>query len=314
MAFPVAAYPGAGVSDEEAWAAWADVANQICDHEPVHMLCNPAQRKVANRLLSGQVELHDAVFNDAWLRDTGPTFVFEEERLMAVDWGFNGWGDHTAFAWKPDDRLARHIAALLDIEVTRSPLVNEGGGLQVDDKGRVLLTETVQLDPDRNPNWSKQDVTAEVHKQLGTQEAVWLPHGLWRDYLDHGTRGHVDIVACFLESGQAMLHRQTDARHPDAQRYPVHQDALRSAGIECLDLPAPRTLRDNRDWVDYSYVNHYVLNGAVIMPCFADHNDDQAAELLSEAWPKREIRRVDARVIFAMGGGVHCITQQEPEF
>jgi agmatine deiminase len=39
-----------------------------------------------------------------------------------------------------------------------SELVNEGGGIQVDGEGTVLVTETVQLDPGRNPGLSKADV------------------------------------------------------------------------------------------------------------------------------------------------------------
>ncbi len=313
MAFPVAAYPGAGVSHDDVWAAWADVANTIADHEPVRVLCNPAQHRLATRLLSSDIELHEAVFNDAWLRDTGPTFTVNDGQLVAVDWAFNGWGDHTTFAWEPDDRLAAGIASLLEVETCRSPLVNEGGGFHVDGNGRVLLTESVQLDPDRNPDWSKTKVAGEIHQRLGTDQAVWLPHGLWRDYQDHGTRGHVDMVACFASSGQVILHRQMDPGHPDAGRYQEHRAALEAGGLDIVELPAPRTLRDNKDWVDYSYINHYVINGAVVMPVFADRNDDQAAEILESLWPGREIRRVDARVIFAMGGGVHCITQQQPE-
>ena len=64
--------------------------------------------------------------------------------------------------------------------------------------------------------------------------------------------------------------------------------------------------------MDYSYINHYVLNCAVVVPTFSDPNDGLACEQLAEAWPERDIRIVDARVIFAMGGGIHCITQQQP--
>ena len=83
-------------------------------------------------------------------------------------------------------------------------------------------------------------------------------------------------------------------------------------GIEVLALEAPLTLKDNRDWVDYSYVNHYVCNGAVICPSFNDPQDDAACERLQDAYPGRDIRMLDARALFAMGGGIHCITQQQP--
>ena len=82
--------------------------------------------------------------------------------------------------------------------------------------------------------------------------------------------------------------------------------------MEVLPLEAPHTLKDNRDWVDYSYINHYVCNGAVICPAFNDPRDDAARERLEDAYPGREIKMLDARALFAMGGGIHCITQQQP--
>ena len=312
MAFPFATYPGAGVSDNEVWQAWAAVANLIVDHEPVNMLCNPVQLALARRVLSSAVTLHECEFNDAWLRDTGPTFVSDEGVLTAVDWRFNGWGDNTAFDWEADANLAAQVAGILACDRVTSPLTNEGGGVHTDGDEQVLLTETVQLDPDRNPDWTREKVEIEVHRQLGTQRAIWLPHGLWRDYADHGTRGHVDMVACFNASGTVLLHRQPNREHPDFQRYADHHRVLDDAGLTPFDIPAPRLARDQGDWVDYSYINHYVANGAIIQPAFSDPHDDMASERLAEAWPGREIRKVDARVIFAMGGGVHCITQQQP--
>jgi len=312
MGFPSAAYPEAHVTDNDVWQAWAAVANIIVDHEPVNMLCHPEQLPIARRLLSSSVVLHEFPMADAWLRDTGPTFVVADNTLKAVDWRFNGWGDNTAFAWGDDAKIAAHIAEVLAVESIQSPLTNEGGGLHVNGDGVVLLTDTVQLDPDRNPEWSRLQVEYEVHKLLGTHRAIWLPHGLWRDYAAHGTRGHVDIVACFNELGSVLLHKQTDRSHPDYERYALHRQALERAELKYSDIAAPKVLEDRHGWVDYSYINHYVLNGAVVVPIFSDPHDGLACEQLSEAWPGREIRIVDARVIFAMGGGIHCITQQQP--
>ena len=312
MGFPSGAYPGSGVSDDQVMQAWAAVANAIVDHEPVHMLCNPAHVGRAKRLLSSAVTVHEAALDDAWLRDSGPTFVLDDGQLSAVDWRFNGWGDHTAFDWKTDAAVAGVIAQLADVPVDRSELTNEGGGIHVDGTGLVLLTDTVQLDSNRNPNWQREQVEAEIHAKLGTERAVWLPEGLHRDYSDHGTRGHVDLVACFTSPNSVLLHRQDAEQHPDAELYPRLRSLLEDAGIAVRDLPAPTTLRDNVGWVDYSYINHYVLNGAVIVPTFADRHDAMALEILADAWPQRNVIGVDARVIFAMGGGVHCITQQQP--
>ena len=82
--------------------------------------------------------------------------------------------------------------------------------------------------------------------------------------------------------------------------------------FEIVDLPAPRVLRDAEGFVDFSYVNHVLINGAVLACAFDDPNDGQAAAVLRDAYPGREIVTIDARPIFDKGGGIHCITQQQP--
>jgi len=312
MGFPTGAYPSSGVSSEDVFKAWASVANLVVDHEPVHMLCRPSQLQQAKKYLSSAVILHPAEINDAWLRDTGPTWVVDHGQVRAIDWRFNGWGDNTSFDWEADALVASKVAELTETPVDVSALTNEGGGIHVNGQTTVLLTESVQSDPNRNPDWDRDRIESEIHAQLGTNIACWFSRGLYRDYQNHGTRGHVDVFACFNEGGDVLLHRQLEKSHPDYERYSEHRKTLEQAGLPHIDVPAPKKTRDNIDWVDYSYLNHYVCNGAVILPTFEDPHDELVTELLTDAWPGREIRQVDARVIFAMGGGVHCITQQQP--
>ena len=84
--------------------------------------------------------------------------------------------------------------------------------------------------------------------------------------------------------------------------------------LDVIDLPAPDTLTDAHGFVDWSYVNHLVINGAVIACAFGEPvADARAADILAAAYPGRRIIPVDARELFNRGGGVHCITQQQPK-
>lgn len=312
MGFPTGAYDTSGITDDDAFNAWSAVANSISEHEPVNMLCHPDLTDIAKRKLSSSVTLHPFEIDDAWLRDTGPTFVTAGAELAGIDWIFNGWGDHTAFDWRNDAKVANHIIELVGATHVASDLVNEGGGIAVNGNGDVLLTKTVQLDGGRNPSRDTRSVEAEVHKRLGTTRAIWFERGLWRDYQDHGTRGHVDMIAAFSPDGSVLLHRQFDSSHPDHALWQDHCNALEDAGFKVRAMPAPRETRDNTGWVDYSYINHYIGNGFVLVPAFADRTDNHAAEILKDLYPDRHVESLDARVIFAMGGGIHCITQQQP--
>lgn len=310
---------GAGQPEAES-AAWAAVANAVVAFEPVTVLVDPVARATARRLLDPAVELVEQELDDAWLRDSGPTFVTDGTgRLGAVDWSFNGWGDHEWSPWAKDALVGAAVGAAAGAEVLPSLLVNEGGGIHVDGEGTVLLTETVQLDPRRNPYADRGRVEAELARTIGATHAIWLPRGLTRDYERFGTSGHVDICATIPSPGRVLLHEQRDPGHPDhavsAQLRATLEQAVDAAGrsFEIVPLPAPATLRDAEGFVDWSYVNHVVVNGGVIACGFGEDRADAAArDVLAEAYPGRRVVSVDARPIFACGGGIHCITQQQP--
>ncbi|MBT2517742.1 agmatine deiminase family protein [Streptomyces sp. ISL-90] len=324
MAFP---RPGITLGDdagsaEEAYAAWSAVAHAVAEFEPVTMVVDPVERGRATRVLSADVELLEAPLDEFWMRDFGPTFVVDDERpgvLGAVDWVFNGWGAPAWAEWRRSAEIGRLTTEAADAELVSSMLVNEGGGIHVDGEGTVLVTETVQLDPRRNPFADKARVEAELARTLGATHVVWLPRGLTRDYDDFGTGGHVDIVATIPSPGRLLLHEQRNPEHPDhavtRELRALLAETTDAAGRswDIVDLPAPETLCDEDGFVDYSYVNHLVVNGGVIACGFGEERADAAArEILASVYPGREVVTVDARPIFARGGGIHCITQQQP--
>jgi agmatine deiminase len=306
-----------GDSSEEAEltrTTWANVANAIVKYEPVTVLATSDQIELARNYLHPSIEIVEAELNDAWLRDNGPTFSKSETgELVAINWIFNGWGNQPWAEFDKDSQTASFIAKLVGSKVIESKLINEGGGIHVNGSGVVLLTETVQLGEGRNSSWSRQEVEAEIHEKLGTNKAIWIKRGLTRDYDGFGTRGHIDIVACFASENAILYHDQQDPSHPDFEVSKEVKSTLEAAGsYELIAIPAPKVLSDAEGFVDYSYINHYIVNGAVILCSFDDPNDEVAKSILEKVYPGRDVVLVDAKRIFANGGGIHCITQQQP--
>ena len=62
-----------------------------------------------------------------------------------------------------------------------------------------------------------------------------------------------------------------------------------------------------------SYVNFYLPNDGVVLPAFDDPADDKVLEILEDCFPGRELVQIPALPILQGGGGIHCITQQQPE-
>ena len=314
MGWPAKDYEDDPAENERAYAAWASVANAIVRFEPVKMLVEAGDIATAKLWLDNRVELVEATLDDGWLRDTGPSFVQNKSgEIAGINWIFNGWGATNWAVWGKDQHVASQIADLAGVTRIDSNLINEGGGIHVDGEGNVMLTETVQLGEGRNSSWAREDVEAEIHARLGTRRAIWIRRGLTRDYDEFGTRGHIDIVACFAPGNKILYHDQQDPLHPDfSVSHEVRRTLEEVGGFELIALPAPKVLKDSHGWVDYSYINHYVVNGAVILCAFDDENDIRAKTILESCYPDREVVLVDARAIFSRGGGIHCITQQQP--
>lgn len=316
MAWPSSGYTLGDTEQEadEARACWASVANAIVRFEPVTVVVDPAAVEVARKWLAESVEIIEAELDDAWMRDIGPSFVLGPSGgLAGVDWIFNGWGAASWATWEKDARIGAAVCGFAGTSAIASPMINEGGGIHVNGAGTLLVTRTVQLGDGRNSGWTQQQVDDEFARTLGTDRVIWIDRGLHRDYDDFGTRGHVDIVACFSDATTVLVHDQRNPEHPDFT-VTAEVKAILSGypDLTVIDVPAPDALRDDEGWVDYSYINHYVVNGGVILCAFDDPGDERAAAILRDAYPGREIVLIDARPLFARGGGIHCITQQQP--
>jgi agmatine deiminase len=299
---------------------WASVANTIARFEPVTMICNVGELEAARAVLDPAIELHETPTGDAWCRDSGPTFLTHPDgRLGATHWKFNGWGNAGFSDWTDEQHVGAFIAGLAGAELFSSSMVNEGGGIHVDGDGTVMITETVQLDPGRNPTFNAEQVELELKSYLGVERTIWLPRGLTKDYDRFGTRGHIDILTCFVRPGVVLAHNQQDPAHPDhdicAEYLAILRGSTDAKGrpLEVIEVPAPATTHVDGEIVDWGYLNHYICNGAVILCTFDDPNDQVAIDILSRVYAGREIVPHDARDIFACGGGIHCITQQQPK-
>jgi agmatine deiminase len=102
-----------------------------------------------------------------------------------------------------------------------------------------------------------------------------LPYGVTRDNEKFGARGHVYIVAAVPSPGVVLAHDQRDANHPGfaVSKQIKVTTAAAEPGWDIIDVPVATVLSDDDGPVDYSYINHLVINGAVIACSFGDPND-----------------------------------------
>ncbi|MBN9590453.1 MAG: hypothetical protein BGN85_02385 [Alphaproteobacteria bacterium 64-11] len=289
--------------------AYADVARAVAAFEPVMMAANPADADEAAAIAG--VEIFPEELDDSWARDIGPTFVKGHKGdRAAIGWRFNAWGGKYA-PFDQDAQFAARLAARAGVPLHPASIVCEGGAIHSDGRGMLLTTEQCLLNPNRNPGLTREAAADVLRYAVGAEHVVWLGSG----FSDDETDGHIDNIACFAAPGKVILGIPDSAGHPDHQPVRVARARLKAAGLEVIELLQPRNIRrDGRDrLLQTSYVNFYLCNGGLVMPSFDDPHDGRARDTLAECFPGRDIAVVSALAIVAGGGGIHCITQQEPE-
>lgn len=279
--------------------------------------------------------------DDCWLRDTGPIFVTDRSanassQVCGLDFAFNAWGgvEEGCYAsWENDALVAWKILNLERFKRYTSSLVLEGGAISTDGEGTLLATEECVLHPNRNPNWSRDSIEKELKLCLGVEKIIWLPFGV---YGDDDTNGHVDNLCVFIGPAKVVIHWTEDRTDPQYERSKQALEILRTSrdakgrSLTVYKLPAPgpfyRTQleasgvisseqavgRKVNDRLVASYVNFYFANNTLIMPSFGEPWDSEAKKIFQSIVPDRQIRQVAAREIILGGGGIHCITQQQP--
>lgn len=298
-------------------ADYAAVAHAVARFEPVVMLVDPSAAARAQKALGDGIEVVEVPMNDAWLRDSGPSFVVEDGALAAVTWRFNGWGGANP-EFGADAALGAFVAARAGAARVPSALAMEGGAIAVDGAGTLLTTETVAFNRNRNPGLSRDLAEAEFARTLGIGKVIWLPGNAH----EYGTDGHIDGIACFIAPGKLLFETSAEASGPGAATAAANLAALQGQTdatgrpIEITILTEAPSLprKGTRDgWgTARSYINFYIANGGVILPSFGIPQDDAARDIVAAAFPGRAVVQVPIPVLSTGGGGIHCITQQEP--
>jgi len=307
---------------------YAEIVRVLHEGEGVRILCLDEGHRagVEEKLLAHGVDLrrcslHIVPTDRCWLRDSAPTAVIGPAGLEWVRWEFNAWAKYENYG--KDARVAEQVAELSGIpsRVARRPdgtgnLVLEGGGIETDGRGTLLVTEEWLLSDIqvRNPGMRREDYENVFLESLGITRTIWLGEGAVGD----DTHGHVDDIARFVDPETIVLTVEPDptdenhARMADNLRRIELAAARHPRSLRVVELPFPRPVFMDGERLPASYANFYIANHAVLVPTFNDPNDRVALNILASLFPDREIVGIHAVDLVWGLGTLHCLTQQEP--
>lgn len=331
--------PSAEVEHKRTWMAWparedvwgsllacarrdiAAVAQAVARYEPVFLIARPDQAPGAAAACGASVKIVEIVNDDCWMRDMGPLFLVNGTgSMIALGLNFNGWGNKQVHV--NDAKVASEVAAYLGLPFVRAPFVSEGGAIEVDGVGSVLCTESSIINPNRNPGKSKAEITRELLEVLGASKVLWLPGLAGHDITDD----HIDGLARFVRTGlpaRVVVDQPANPHATDvwavSERQSLelleHMTDSHDRALVCLRSRESRTIPPGEKPGPFVnvYVNWYACNGAVLLPAFDDPTSDaKARSLVAELYPGRDVVQLRIDTLAEGGGGIHCVTQQEP--
>ncbi|MEX2575240.1 MAG: agmatine deiminase family protein, partial [Halofilum sp. (in: g-proteobacteria)] len=284
----------------EAEKAFAALAAAITRYEPIVVVCR--DRKLRERALQQLLDIgcsRAAVgtvlvdSDDTWARDIAPIGVLDDGLPLVIDWEFNGWGGR--YPHKKDGVFGYELidsAGFATLGYQRAPAVLEGGAVDTDGAGTLLVNRPTILGPTRNPNLDEASAEALLQRYLGIDRTLWIDVP---PLAGDDTDGHIDTLARFC-GPKTIAHAAPCTSGTDPNAGTLAQLAeqlteLRTADGEpygLIPLPGPEPITDHdRNPCPATYANFLIVNGAVLVPSYAEAADGPAAERLQEAFPER---------------------------
>lgn len=283
----------------------AQLVRALAAHVPVCVLaCGAGALASARRALAAPgVTILQAQFGDIWLRDTGPVFVREDGQSVALGFAWNGWGGK--YLLDHDADVAALVADHLGLPLRRDDFVLEGGSVEFDGAGRLMVTRQCLLNPNRNPHLSAEQLQDKLVKAFGLAQVLWLGEGLVGDHTD----GHIDNLARWVAPGRAVVQQATGQGDPNGRAYDLAAEALRDQGVEVARIPSPGlVLGADGEPAPASHLNYVVANGVVVVPAYHPGRAAQAVRALQPLLPQHRVMALPAWHLLTGGGSFHCMT------
>ena len=288
-------------------------SEQVCIN-----VCNGAHEAEAQSVLRGlpmeRITFYRVSTNEPWCRDHGPIFLTRnrDPKVAVVDWDYNAWGNKYP-PFDLDEVVPTRVAEILGVPVFHPRMILEGGSIEVNGAGALLTTESCLLNKNRNPNLSRDEIEQRLRDFLSVRDILWLGDGIAGDDTD----GHIDDLARFVSERTVVTvveEDRDDENYEQLQKNLARLREVKTGGstIEIVPLPMPKKIVREGLRLPASYANFYIANTCVLVPTFADPNDEAALFVLRQCFPSRRVISIDCRELIWGLGTFHCLTQQQP--
>jgi agmatine deiminase len=305
-------------------ATWVAMTKELVMGEKVFIIAydQTEQDRISALLEKNGVPIKNISFriyptDDVWIRDNGPIFVKDKTgQTLIEDWGFNGWGNKADY--NNCNAIPGKIGADRQIKTIdlNKVMINEGGSVEIDGKGVLMACKSSVLNRNRNPGMTQQQAEGIFSRYLGATKFIWLEGKAGLDITDM----HVDGFARFVNATTIVTMNADDLDYWQVPQQDINTlyASTNAASVAYNFVKVPLTQNDvvttyGKNLGKASYINYYVANSSVLVPVYNDPNDAVALQIIQQLYPGKKVVGIDCRNLFANGGMVHCVTQQQPK-
>ncbi|WP_300725442.1 agmatine deiminase family protein [uncultured Bacteroides sp.] len=305
---------------DEVEACFLQLAKAIASRQPLLLVAPEFPKVLEDFEYKDNLYFVSCPTNDTWARDHSfITLLQDNGTPLLLDFCFNGWG--MKFAACKDNLINSRLkdAGVLNGEyINCRNFVLEGGSIESDGEGTLLTTAPCLLAPNRNDTMTKDDIEKYLKERFNLKQVLWIDHG----YLaGDDTDSHVDTLARLCPDNTIVYVQCNDTEDEHYTELHAMEEQLKTfrttdgRPYRLLPLPmAEATFDEEGERLPATYANFLVMNKAVLYPTYNQpENDKQAARILAEAFPGREIVGIDCRALIKQHGSLHCVTMQYPE-
>jgi len=304
---------------------YCNILKSLEESEKVNLIVLPKDKERIQKMLSdygnnmSNITFFEQDYTDVWTRDYTPITIINkiENKIAFVKWNYDAYGkghDPYFSDLLKDDKVFDNILSNPNNEIYRPGIILEGGAIESNGNGTILTTEQCLLKSNRNLGLSKEDNEQYLKDYLGAENIIWLKNGLINDHTD----GHIDEIARFVATNTIICAYEDDVNDLNYsilnENFKILEGAVDKNGnkFKIIKLPMPHMNYDNGEKAPVSYANFYIGNSVILMPKFNDVNDQLAKDTIQSLFINHTIVEIDCSKIIYGGGGLHCITMQQP--
>lgn len=306
----------------EAQDCFSRIINEIAKEECVLLvgpadLCLPSIEKYS--FPTDRVKFVDVPTNDTWARDFGGITIEDNGNLKVLDFKFNGWG--LKFASNHDNLVTKRLydeQSQISAEYeNRLNFVLEGGSIESDGEGTILTTSECLLSPNRNGQFSLDEISSNLKETFGANHILWIDYG---SLAGDDTDSHIDTLARLAPHNTILYVGCGEDGDPNNESLSHMREQLmnirtpQGSHYNLIELPLPDPIYDESGMqLPATYANFLITMTRILLPVYNQPKKDfLASQILKIAFPNHEIVPIDCCALIQQHGSLHCVTMQFP--